>query len=540
MKRLILYLSFVVACQGSSRKLWIPNLNYDTVENWDKMRLPCPNDRIIIPEPTWTAYFQTNATLKEMILPMNSDIVFGENVQLNFASDPAVDLECAGEDITFIRNDTKKWFNPTNWKDEDLVVNVETELVPCTHDQVAFSPKSVFHAELDQSVSIATMKIGYETYTTSSLSNFLETVAGLSQFQRYNAASIELTQKTECEDITGCVCGNDKTALKQKICNLYTCPNIACQRSLLAKGGCCNMCGAILSMNYDSNKFNMKVFEQDMYDAYSSVEFMGTRDRKKRETDAEVYLYISKVTGNKIQMVLTDNVPGTNNGQAASDKAAEINDALSQNNKYGLLNISLSMTSDGKDYSQQENLGAGAVTGIVIAVLIALVVTIVLSYLFVKTRPFSRSWFQKDDPLDANIEMAPGIAVVDFMRDPGRPTQGFDNPMYDSPTKENFYMDPSRPFPTLSDDTSFSSLSPTEERRQDMLAFSNPLPDDMPDKMMKKTAPAEEDGVKAFTNPLPDDLDDSEPATIDDDGRGFANPLHISDVTFGVDNEADA
>ncbi|XP_033106347.1 protein amnionless-like [Anneissia japonica] len=528
MKCGFLLIFLVGSCHGLSRKHWLKNLNFDNTENWDKNRVPCANDRIIIPNQSESVYVQTNTTLREMVLPVDGEVVLGQNIVINFASDAAVDLECNGEDLTYSRNKIKNWFDPANWKDEDVNVNVETERVPCTIDQVVFPSKSLFHVQLDQSLSIATMKIGTEAYTTKSLASFFDSPSGLKQFERINAASIELTQKTQCDDITGCVCGNDKSVIKDKICGLYECPNIACQSPLRAVGGCCNLCGGMLTMNYYESKFNMELFKQDMYDTYSSAEYIGTRDRKKRDTATNdgVDLYISKVTGDKIQMVLTDKVPGTDNGKNASDKARKIKDDLAKNNRYGVYNIYLQATSaaTGKQ-NQKGDMSAGAVTGVVIAVIIILVIVIILSYMFVKRRPLSRTWFKKDEPLDASLEMAPGIAVVDL---------SFDNPMYDSPTKENFYMDPSRPFPNLDDDTSFSAGSPIDDdRSHSILSFSNPLPDDLPDRTLKKTAPAEEGGVKAFTNPLPEDLGDLGTPTVMD-------PIQSPDTKKGMEDETDA
>ena len=60
-------------------------------------------------------------------------------------------------DQTFVSDSPKSWFDPANWAGPNGPVAVDTESVPCQHDQVNFPTQKLFYVGLDLSATVGTL-----------------------------------------------------------------------------------------------------------------------------------------------------------------------------------------------------------------------------------------------------------------------------------------------------------------------------------------------------------------------------------------------
>ncbi|KAJ8045694.1 Protein amnionless [Holothuria leucospilota] len=404
---------------------WNKNVNFDNKDNWDLGRAPCASDKVIIPEESTSVFLQMNGTLKELILPMEGEIILAN--------------------ISFSRDNPEYWLNPLNW-DTDGSIPVESDQVPCEYDDVVFPNDSQFYVGLNEIVYASTMTIGGQLFSTSSqASAFLSSPSGQSQFEVTNRAYISLSG-VPCGDTTGCQCGNNDEETLQKICGYVdSCPQIACENPVKPIGSCCSICGGYLTMDYDARFFSFEDTKEKLASDYNldSGQTTDSGNKVKRQSDnPTVTMYMSKTEPGKVQVVLTDNVPGAENGKQASMMAQQINaDIENDPAAFGLTSAEVTYSGDTAKLSG-DGISGGATAGIVIVLVIAIILVVSIIFIMVRRQPFM---FSKDEPLDADIEM-PSMEkkYMEELPSPEVLTAGFDNPMYDKPIQENLYADPTK------------------------------------------------------------------------------------------------
>ncbi len=445
MKTLLILFSFLGVCSCSSKQ-WIPDVNFNNPQNWDGGKLPCANNRIIFPDTVNAVLLQTSiSSVKEIILPNNGQLVMLNNMNLSFSDTPS-DADCNSEDINFIRTDSENWFDPDNWQDLDALVTVETERVPCQFDKVLFPEGKLFKVNMGASVTIGEMSFSGKDYSTSEFSYFISN-DGSPQLSLSTGASVTIKDMA-CPQFSGCPCGNDDPDTLKRICDQYNCLPTSCADAVTPVGGCCALCGAILIMEFSHESFNMADFNKRIHDDYHihNTPNIANNRRKRRELDTgEVDTYISKTSTGYIQLVLTDKESGSSSGQKAITMGKQImTDIQNDPGSFGLMNVVMQSSKEGT--GAQGSVTGGAVAGIIIAVVIAVIVISTFGFIFVRRRS---TFFSKDMPLNADVDMSPGIPAG-FMEDiPGQPPaihmQSFDNPVYNTPTmQENLYSDPTR------------------------------------------------------------------------------------------------
>lgn len=75
--------------------------------NWKQNRMPCKADRIIFPD-TITVIINSSVSAKEIVLPYNGAIIFGENAKIELYEN-AADDSCPGEDLLFTGEGSSHW-----------------------------------------------------------------------------------------------------------------------------------------------------------------------------------------------------------------------------------------------------------------------------------------------------------------------------------------------------------------------------------------------------------------------------------------------
>ncbi|XP_062903700.1 protein amnionless isoform X2 [Mobula hypostoma] len=314
-------------------------------------------------------------------MPLDGEFILSHSAGFA-ASDGQIEPGCErGEDITFNDPDQYKWYDPKYWQTilskSELEKNkytftLDEESVPCQHDDVVFQPGTSFRVDLDaQYINVKTISLMNRKFISSGdFNNYKQSNTGRLQF--HGNASVAVTN-TKCEDKSGCECGNSDN--QRRICsNLQQdfrsyCADLDCTNPLKPQGHCCEICGAIIYLQYD-DRFDLELYRTQLINS-----FLGLGDNKGVQMSmTKVYKeHFSKQTIPSdaiphIQIVLIDNA--TNTGTLAIRLAQEImTDITSQGNAFGIVSAELKINTNIEEQDGRNS--ARKITGIVVGVLVA-------------------------------------------------------------------------------------------------------------------------------------------------------------------------
>ncbi|XP_067847871.1 protein amnionless [Heptranchias perlo] len=430
--------SLLFHVSGALYRQWIPDTNFNNVTNWDKGRIPCKNDRVQFPkDKSLSVFVQSPFDLMEMYIPLDGEFILSHDAGFA-ASDGQSEPGCErGEDITFKDPDQYKWYNPIYWhtalsmsdlENEKYLFTVDEERVPCQYDDVIFRPGSSFRVDLDsdvQNIHVKTISIMNRKFASSEeFGQYKQSNIGKLQF--HGNGSITVTN-TKCEDESGCECGNSDN--HGRICsNLQQkagihCPELVCTNSLKPQGHCCEICGAIIYLEYGP-EFDLESYRAQLIysflglENYKGVQMSVTKVYKKQSSKQTIP--IDAVP--HIQIMLIDNETESAAGTLAAALAHEImEDITSQGDIFGITNAELKKSTDSEG-QEGENITAGKIAGIVTGVLITALLIGSLIIIFTSGRirvkiPSAFINFKNYCNFDAG-------EVID---------RGFSNPTFDSP-----------------------------------------------------------------------------------------------------------
>ena len=318
---------------------------------------------------------------------------------------------------------------------------LDTERVPCIHDDVVFPRESTFMVRqnyTDSQIKIKSLSIQGVIHTQDSLTEFLKTTEGKKQFDVSQEGQLQITQE-ECKDVTGCACGNDRGMIMHKICEYQAtkCPPLSCHTPIMPKGHCCQICGTILIMDYRYG-FKLAVLQQKIKENFI--------DGRK----GNVFVVISKLSNDRIQMVIRD---VDNDGMQAKKSGEKMKEYIEKDirglQKLGLSSITIQASGDSLKPSTSHIKSkkflhsSGSIAGVVIAIFIVLILIGAVMFCFIDRtqcrrrlklplnlgNPFRR--FSGDNE-KGDLEMDDSISYVDIMKAQGEDNT-FDNPMYNMP-----------------------------------------------------------------------------------------------------------
>ncbi|XP_069117898.1 protein amnionless-like [Argopecten irradians] len=485
-------------------KVWIPNANFANPSNWDRKRIPCGDDIVVIPEESPAIYVQVNTTLQQIILPRHGELILGDGSTIAFSNEPDHSAEClsSGSEISYHLTHPNDWLDYSNWCASETVTGscdsrvLDSELVPCKTDDVVFPKHNSYFVNLESglTLSVNTLKITGTAYATRGFSDFLNTNDGKLMFpiphDTGSRSSVQIARR-QCTDPTGCACGNDGVDILQRICKYRKpyCSRIKCKYPIRPSGSCCEMCGAILSVQYGTGfKF------AELRDGLQR-RFLDNRDKYK-----DVQYIVSKMSDGHIQIVLSD-TSGDASIQAGKEMKTDLDNDNAGGFKYAIRSVSMRTSKGSRQnpaHSAQTASGiamsGGEIAGIVVGLLIVVLICLFLGTLFYclflgtlfyrrKTRGpddiafkmFDRISFKPSFP-KPRLEVPPSFSFS-FGGSPhvpetvGGQSQGFDNPMYGSNPLSN-----EKPLDLEMMPTSLQ-LSEVEEQPSydNGLGFDNPL-----------------------------------------------------------------
>lgn len=431
LKTLDMLIFFAVICAADALyKQWIPDTNFENQTNWDAGVVPCGDAVAHFPaERKVSVFVQTAHSVKELRLPIEGEFIF--NPGAGFFVSSGAEPGCESTTVKFKNPDSSKWFDPALWQaavsqddllDKNFVFSVHDESVPCYFDDVVFKPSSSFRVDTSsnepkipvQSVSI----FGYKIQDAGEFSTYLQSPTGQLQFFGSSSVSVGVSK---CGDPSGCTCDNDANHVR--ICNTVTCATTSCRKPLLPMGHCCEICAAIVTIQY-TDTFQLETYRQRIrhlflaLPQYKSVQ-VGMSKVVRPVRLMELIPFGSKP---EIQVVVVDEATGL---EAEALAIEIVKDANSHGPNLGILEAEL-QASSGSSSGQSGN--AGMIVGIIFGVLIMLGLVAILVLLVNKRvvrmpslPPMpSMGWLQRGSK--SNEELG------------GPLDRGYDNPMFDKPT----------------------------------------------------------------------------------------------------------
>ncbi|KAL5008916.1 hypothetical protein ScPMuIL_014497 [Solemya velum] len=361
-----LLISVFGICFGAQKK-WTRDTNFENSQNWEGGRAPCGNDVVIIPENSPTVFIQTNTSIKELVLPRNGEVVLGSVSSVAFTGTRNLAANCpdSGKNIKFTAVGAPSWLDPINWcetgDNQDgcrQVPLLDSQKIPGIYDDAYFPDGHFFSADLGSNLNITvkTMKIWDQTYTTNTFGDFRKTTEGKKMFPKAkNAQSgVVKIQNQPCSDVTGCATGNDKKQIMDEICKFEKprCARSRCDSPVQPAGHCCRICGAVLVLTYGST-FNLETL----------INGVKTNVMGKRTNFSEVSLIPGKLSSGKIQLVLT-NDDGEISREAADMIEAHIqSDIDQQGTMYSVTTMSSMQSGNPRAPSADRHTGSDSMTG---------------------------------------------------------------------------------------------------------------------------------------------------------------------------------
>uniref|UniRef100_A0A8C6T8M2 Protein amnionless n=1 Tax=Neogobius melanostomus TaxID=47308 RepID=A0A8C6T8M2_9GOBI len=411
-------------------KQWIPDTNFENQTNWNTGVIPCGDAVAHFPAQRKVSVFvETAHAVKELRLPIVGEFIF--NSGAGFFVPNGHEPGCESTTIKFKNTDLTKWFDPALWQsaatqddleNKNFVFSVHEESVPCYYDHVVFKDGSSFRVDTSSNqaeIPVQCVSVFGNTFKDAGeFSRYLQTQTGQLQF---HGSSSVIVGASVCGDPTGCAC--DNTGNRQRICDTVTCPSASCKKPLLPMGHCCDVCGAIVTIQYTSN-FQLETYRQRIqhlflgFSQYKSVQ-VGMSKVFRPVRLMNIIPFGAKA---EIQVVVVDEASGF---EAESLAREIVKDANSQGSNLGILEAGL-QASSGTNDGQSGNAGmiAGIVLGIVIMLALVAILVVLVNKRVVRMPSLppmpTMSWLQRRS--GSHEELGGPLDL------------GYDNPMFDKPT----------------------------------------------------------------------------------------------------------
>ncbi|XP_069853615.1 protein amnionless [Dipodomys merriami] len=382
--RLLLWLQ-LCALTRAADKVWVPNTGFETAANWNQNRTPCAGAAVQFPaDKAVTVLVRENHAISDVLLPLDGELVLASGAGFRVAGDGPHPNCNAGGPAIFRNPDRFSWWDPHLWRTRDEaqgLFSVDAERVPCSDDDVFFPTNASFRVELGPGASpahIRSLSALGQTFTRDrDLAAFLASREGRLRF--HGPGSLSLGSQP-CADRSGCVCGNAEAlpwicaALLQPVGG--RCPAAACRSALRPLGQCCDLCGAVVSLDHGPT-FDLERYRARVLDLFLALpQHRGLQVAVSRVPRSPA----ARAADTEIQVVVAEARPAT--GTAERLARALVADAEEHGEALGVLSAALRLSGEpvGGDTAEREGPGAraGLAAGVGAAVLLALLGTLLL------------------------------------------------------------------------------------------------------------------------------------------------------------------
>ncbi|XP_016095212.1 protein amnionless-like [Sinocyclocheilus grahami] len=416
-------------------KQWIPDTNFENATNWDKGSVPCGNDQVVfLAQRKVSVYVETAHTITGMSLPVDGELILasGAGFTVREGGDPG-----CGSGVTahFKDPESRKWFDPSLWVAATTIddlhrgtyqFSVHEESVPCQYDDVVFREGTSFRVDVssDHDVPVKSVSVLGKKFTSSSeFSQYLSSNSGKLQF--HGSSSLKVGGSS-CDDSTGCIC--DNSGNRDRICSNVKCDSLECKKPLHPVGHCCDVCGAVVNVQFSSS-FNFESYRQRLQHLflsqhkYESIQMALSKVSKEQR----LLRVIPFGATQEIQVLLLDQKTGQETGKLAEALARDV---VQDVHNHGL-NIGISsaefQASSGASSSEAAGNSAGVMVGAVLGSLlgVGLLAAVVMLY----RRGIVTIPRMPSIPSLSKWKNSSEIGELGGPLD-----HGFDNPMFDKPT----------------------------------------------------------------------------------------------------------
>ncbi|XP_044127116.1 protein amnionless-like [Bufo gargarizans] len=384
----LLSLLSVISVSEATYKQWIPNTNFENAANWREQRVPCAQDTAtFLRDQRVSVFVQSSRPLTNLFLPLDGEFILSPGA--GFLAASRDDPECGqGTSLHFHDVDRFQWFDPTLWRSalstDDLdtgrfLFAVDAECVPCRYDDVIFAPETSFRVQLEESRSDIQLRslsvLGRKFTSNEDFSQYLKSPTGRLQFP--GPAQPQITS-SRCQDTTGCLCGNDE--MLQEICTArlqYTgakCPEATCANPLHPVGHCCGICGVIVNLEY-SSAFNLETYRSRLLHMFLSLrKYSSVKLAISKVQSSSPALSVARPSAEpKIQIILIDEKEGSLAGSDALQLGYDIMaDVETNGESFGIIKAEMLFATGGVTSPQKGAMSAGAISGIVIGIVLGL------------------------------------------------------------------------------------------------------------------------------------------------------------------------
>ncbi|XP_059413403.1 protein amnionless-like [Carassius carassius] len=416
-------------------KQWTPDTNFENATNWDKGSVPCGNDQVVfLAQRKVSVYVETAHTIAGMSLPVDGELILasGAGFTVREGGDPG-----CGSGVTahFKDPESLKWFDPSMWVAATTIddlhrgtyqFSVHEESVPCQYDNVVFREGTSFRVDVssDHDVPVKSVSVLGKKFTSSSeFSQYLTSNSGKLQF---HGSSTLKVGSSGCDDNTGCIC--DNSGNRDKICSNVKCDSLECKKPLHPVGHCCDVCGAIVNIQFSSS-FNFESYRQRLQHLFlNQHKYESTQmAMSKMSKEQRLLRVIPFGATQEIQVLLLDQKTGQDAGKLAEALARDVvQDVHNHGLNFGITSAEF-QASSGASSSEAAGNSAGVVVGAVLGSLlgVGLLAVVVLLY---------RRGIVKIPRMPSIPSFSKWKNSSDIGELGGTLDQGFDNPMFDKPT----------------------------------------------------------------------------------------------------------
>ncbi|XP_073690299.1 protein amnionless-like [Garra rufa] len=416
-------------------KQWIPDTNFENATNWDKGSVPCGNDQVVFSaQRKVSVYVETAHTITGMSLPVDGELILasGAGFTVREGGDPGCG---SGVTANFKDSESLKWFDPSLWVAattmDDLhsgtyQFSVHEESVPCQYDDVVFRETTSFRVDVSSGhdVPVKSVSVLGKKFTSSSeFSQYLSSESGKLQF--HGSSSLKVGG-SGCEDITGCIC--DNSGNRDKICSNVKCDSLECKKPLHPVGHCCDVCGAIVDVQF-SSKFNFESYRQRLQHLflsqpkYESIQMALSKVSKEQR----LLRVIPFGATQEIQVLLLEKKTSQEAGKMAEALARDIvQDVHNHGLNFGTTSAEF-QASSGASSSEAAGNSTGVVVGAVLGSLLGVGLLAVVVVLY--HRGIVRIPKMPSIPSFSKWKNNSDIGELGGPLD-----HGFDNPIFDKPT----------------------------------------------------------------------------------------------------------
>ncbi|XP_017798887.1 PREDICTED: protein amnionless-like [Habropoda laboriosa] len=233
-------------------KFWLPNLEWERVENWVEKRLPEMDTRVIFPIQMRHAAGMSqsfNLRLSGIDLARSGSLILPRNGNLQL-SEAGKSTRKTSE---WLRSGHLFWADPQNWNGSSIAAP-HLEQVPCRQDDIVLPEK-----KRTFSVFLPMKYIEVKSIRTSGEKHPLAAWQWADLENRREFAKGIFTVKYADYSCEKCSCQDDPNGYYlEEICAIQRpkCGFIPCEYPLWVEGHCCHYCGARLSL---TNKASLSI-----------------------------------------------------------------------------------------------------------------------------------------------------------------------------------------------------------------------------------------------------------------------------------------